>query len=185
MNPSSLKATATSDDWLIRQFETSKLAPGWIGLGLTIAYPIFVWLVHLAAATVLGPLELPFGTARFIGSVVVNGALLGVILAAHAQLYLSAVADLQELRPMLSGEEAEFARLIREVPSLTLPIRWIVTAGGMLGGFAVATLDPTLHELYSHVPRSDPRYLFYLTQNMLFGAFATRLFASEIHMTRA
>jgi len=185
MNRSSPKPTASSPDWLIRQFETSKLSPGWIGLGLAIAYPIFVWFVHMIADAALGPLALPFSPGRFAGSVMVNGALFGLILTGHARLYLGAVSDLQELRPVLPGDDADLTRLMRELPNLSLRVRWIVTAAGMLGGLAVATLDPTLRDLYSHMARSDPRYVVYLAQNMVFGALGTRLFATEVHMTRA
>lgn len=86
---------------------------------------------------------------------------------------------------MLPGGDADFASLARDVPNLSTPLRWLVTIVGMGGGLAVATLDPTLRDLYSHVSRSDPRYLLYVGQNVLFGAVGARLFAAELHMTRA
>lgn len=185
MNRSSPKASARSPDWLIRPFESSKLAPPWLGLGLAIAFSIFVLLVHVLANATIGPVELPFGPARHAGSVLVNGALVGLIFTGHAQLHLGAVSDLQQLRPMLSESDDEFARLKHEFPNLSSRLRWFTTAGGGLGGLAVASLDPTLQQFYAQVAPTDPRYLVYLIQNILFGALGTRLFAAEIHLTRA
>ena len=42
-----------SRDWLLLPFEASRLAPVWIGLGLAIAYPLFVGLVHMLAQALL------------------------------------------------------------------------------------------------------------------------------------
>jgi hypothetical protein len=185
MNRKSPEAIVGSPDWLVRPFESSKLAPAWLGLGVMIAFSMFMWLIHVLAVATVGPLELPFGPARYAGSVLVNGALLGLILTGHAQLNLSAVSDLQQLRPMISGSDEDFARLKQEFPNPSLSVRWLTTAGGGLGGLAVASLDPTLQQLYDHVAPTDPRYLAYLVQNMLFGGLGTRLFAAEIHLTRA
>jgi hypothetical protein len=177
-------ATRRSPDWLIRPFERSRLAPAWLGLGIAIAYPLFVALVHALADALLGPAEIPFGPARFAWTVGVNGALFGVILAGHAHLHRRAVSDLRELAPLLPAD-ADLASLTHDVPNLSAPSRWLATILGLGGGLAIATLDPTLRDLYSQIPRSDPRYLLFVGQNLLFGAVAARLFASEVHMTRA
>ncbi len=55
----------------------------------------------------------------------------------------------------------------------------------MSGGLAAATLDPNLNELYSDIALTDPRYLVYLAQNIVFGALVTRLFAIEVHLARS
>ncbi len=185
MERSPTQAAPPSPDWLIRPFEVSKLAPAWLGLGLAIAWLLIVGLAHAAAHIMIGPAALPFGPARFAWTVVVNAALLGLILAGHAHLYLSAVSDLRRLRPLLPGSDADFERLTHDVPNLSTPIRTLVTIAGMVGGVAVATLDPTLRDLYSHLARADPRYLIFILQNVLFGALGARLIAAEIHMTRA
>ena len=185
MERSPTTAAPPSPDWLIRPFEVSKLAPAWLGLGLAIAWLLIVGLAHTAAHIMIGPAALPFGPARFAWTIVVNAALLGLILAGHAHLYLGAVSDLRRLRPLLPGGNADFERLTRDVPNLSTPIRTLVTIAGMVSGVAVATLDPTLRDLYSHLARADPRYLIFILQNVLFGALGARLFAAEIHMTRA
>jgi hypothetical protein len=178
-------AVQASPDWLIRPFQASKLAPAWLGLGFAVAWVLVVGLVNLAADIVIGPTALPFGPTRFTWNIIVNAALLGFILAGHAYLYLGAISDLRTLRPLLPGDDKDFERLIRELPNLSGPVRALLTIAGAVGGLAVATLDPSLHDLYRNIARSDPRYLVFILQNILFGALGTRLFAAEVHMTRA
>ncbi len=174
-----------SRDWLLLPFEASRLAPVWIGLGLAIAYPLFVGLVHMLAQALLGPADLPLGPVRFAGTHVVDGAFLAVMLAGHAQLHLGAVSDLRELRPLLPVGDADFGRLVRDVANLSPPTRWLATIVGVLLGLWIATQDPVLRERFGQLSGSDPRYLLFVAQNVLFGAFGVRLFAAEVHMTRA
>lgn len=101
MKRSFLGTAVRSPDWLVRPFQASKIAPAWLGLGLAIAYPLFVWFVHVIAAATIGAAELPRGPANFAANVVVMGVLLGLMLAGGAQLYLGAISDLEKLRPML------------------------------------------------------------------------------------
>lgn len=185
MEQSVASANPPSPDWLIRPFEVSRLAPAWLGLGIALAWVLIVWLAHAAANLTIGPAELPFGPTRFAWTTVVNATLLGLILAGHAHLHLCAVSDVRKLRPLLRGDAADFERLTRDVPNLSTPVRTLVTIAGMAGGIAVATLDPTLRDLYSHLPPADPRYVVFVLQNVLFAALGARLFAAEIHMTRA
>ena len=139
MKPLTLETTVRSRDWLVRPFEALNIAPAWLGLGLAISYPLFVWLVHAVAAATIGTVELPRGPANFAANVVVMGVLLGLILAGGAQLYLGAIADLDQLRPMLPVSNDDFARLVRDLPNLSQPVRWFVTVAGMcssLGDFS-------------------------------------------------
>jgi len=176
---------ARSSEWMMRPFERSGLAPWWLGLATTISWLLFAALVHGIAHLAVGPTELPFGPVKFTWSIVVNGVLLGVMLAGHAYLHRGTITDLEQLRPLLPEHDAAFAELVDQVPNLSASLLWLATLGGMAGGLAVATLDPTLRDLYDHIPFSDPRYLFYLIQNMAFGVLGTRLFMTEVHMTRA
>jgi hypothetical protein len=176
---------ARTSDWMIRPFERSGLAPWLLGLAIVIGWLLFAAFVHGIAHLLVGPAELAFGVESFTWSIVVNGVLIGVMLAGHAHLHRGAVSDLRQLRPLLPDDDAAFAELVDHVPNLSVSMLWLATFGGMAGGLAVATLDPTLHDLYEHVPLSDPRYLFYLIQNMAFGVLGTRLFVAEVHMTRA
>ncbi len=185
MERSPTKAAPPSPDWLIRPFEVSKLAPAWLGLGVAIAWLLIVGLAHTAAHIMIGPAALPFSLARFTSTVLLAAALLGLLLAGHAHLYLGAVSDLRRLRPLLPGGDADFERLTRDVPNLSPPTRRLVTIFGIVGGVAVATLDPNLRDLHGHLSRADPRYLIFILQNVLFGTLGFRLFAAEVHMTRA
>jgi hypothetical protein len=180
-----MEAAPPSPDWLIRPFETSKLAPAWLGLGVAISWMLIYALAHTAAHFIVGPAPLPFGPARFAWNIVVNASLLGLILAGQAYLHLGAVSDLRRLRPLLPVGDAEFERLTRDVPNLSTPVRALVTIAGVLGGVAVATLDPALSKVYSDLAPADPRYVLFIVQNVAFGALGTRLFAAEIHMIRA
>jgi hypothetical protein len=185
MDRSPAKAATPSPDWLIRPFEVSKLSPAWLGLGVAIAWLGIVGLADTAAHIMIGPEALPFSPARFASSHVIDAALIGILLAGHAHLYLGAVSDLRRLRPLLPGGDANFERLTREVPNLSTPIRTGVTILGLVGGVAGTTLDPNLRELHGHLAHSDPRYLIFILLNALFGVLGSRLFAGEIHMTRA
>ena len=169
-----------SPDWLIRPFEASRLAPAWLGLGVAIAWTLVLGLVHMVADARLGPMEDPFGW-----TVVVDGAFVGVLLAGHAHLHLRAVSDLHELAPILPGGPTELARLSYDVPNLSTPIRWLATILGAAGGVHIALHDATHTERYSHFAQSDPRYIAFVVQNVIFGAVSSRLGAAEIHMTRA
>jgi len=169
-----------SPDWLIRPFEKSRLAPAWLGLGVAIAWTLLFGLVHTVADTILGPLEEPFGW-----TVVVDGVFVGVLLAGHAHLYLRALSDLHELAPILPGGDTELARLPDELPNLSAPIRWLATIIGAAGGVHMALHDPTLYDRYSQFAQSDPRYIAFLLQNVIFGGISARMIAAEVHMTRA
>lgn len=185
MEHSQIQSSPPSPDWLIRPFERSPLAPGWLGLGVALAWMGAVFAAHFGARALIGPAELPFELTRFIWTLAVNAALLGVILAGQAHLYLGAQSDLRGLRPLLPDDEGEFQQLLVDVPNLSTATRWVLAILGVAGGVAVATLDPTLREIHGHLSVADPRYLMFLLQNVLFGAFGTRLFATEIHLTRA
>ena len=185
MERSPAKAAPPSPDRLIRPFEASKLSPAWLGLCLAIAWLGIVGLTHTVAYIMIGPVALPFSPARFALTHVVDATLIGLLLAGHAHLYLGAVSDLRRLRPLLPGDDTDFERLTRDVPNLSTPIRMGVTILGLVGGVAVAILDPTLYDLNRDLARTDPRYLVFVLQNVLFAVLGSRLCAAEIHMTRA
>jgi hypothetical protein len=185
MERSPTQSTPPSPDWLIRPFEVSKLSPAWLGLVVAMAWVGIAGLVQTAAHFMIGPVALPLSLARFVSTHVVDATLIGLLLAGHAHLYLGAVSDLRRLRPLLPGGDTHFERLTRDVPNLSTPIRIGVTIIGLVGGFQVAIHDPILSERFSHLARSDPRYFLFVLQNVLFGVLSARLFAAEVHMTRA
>ncbi len=166
-------------------FNLSGLALGWLWLGVALAWPLLVVIVHLASGAVLGPASLPFTPARFAWVILANGSLLGMLVAGQAALRRGVEADLRELGPILPsrlGGAGHLENEIADLPKATL-IKAIVL--GMGGGFAMATLDPVLRGLHDDLSAVDPRYLLFVVQNLLFGALGFRLFATEIHMTRA
>lgn len=121
------------------------------------AETLFVGLVHLVAEVTVGPVGLPFGPAGFAWTVVVNGAVLGLIVAGHAHLHPGALSDLTKLRRILPCDDAGFAKLRERVPNLSTPVRFGATILGVAGGLAVATLDPTLRHLYDEISPGDTR----------------------------
>jgi hypothetical protein len=181
----SLEAAERSPDWVIRFIQRSKITPTQLGLCVAILYPIVVGIIHIVGNMTMGPVELARGALNFAGNVTVNGALAGLLLAGRAQLYFTAIADLHQLRPTLSGGDEAFAHLVRNLPNLTRTARWWTTILGIIGGLAVATLDPSLVEFYRNFAPADPRFLTYLVANALFGALVSRLFATEVHLARA
>ena len=132
MERSATDTAPLSPDWLIRPFELSMLAPAWLGLGFAIAWLGIVGLAHTAAHIMIGPAALPVSLARFASTFLLDAALLGLLLAGHAHLYLGAVSDLHRLRPLLPDGDADFERLTREVPSLARPTRTAVTIIGIV-----------------------------------------------------
>jgi hypothetical protein len=179
------EAASLSPDWLIRPFERSSVAPIPLAVGVGIAWLLLVALVHAMAHVLVGPARLPFDATRFVWTMVVDATLIAALLAGHAHLYLKAASDLRELRPLLSESGQDVARLTREVRDLSTSIRAAVTLVGIACGLAVVVLDPKLRGLYADLPASDPRYLVFVAQNVIFGVLGARLFAAEVHMTRA
>ena len=59
MPQSSFGAAQRSPDWLVRPFERSNLAPGWLGLGLAIAWTLSLGIIHTIARYTIDPPELP------------------------------------------------------------------------------------------------------------------------------
>jgi hypothetical protein len=168
----------------VRPFERSNLAPGWLGLGLAIAWTLSLGFIHTIARYTIDPAELPFGAAWINWTSTVDGAILGLLLWGNAHLHLGVVADIHELRPVLPERDAPFVNLANDIRNLSASTRWMVTIAGIAGGFAAA-LDPNLRDLHNHLSRTDPRYVIFVVQNLLFGVLGTRLFATEVHMTRA
>jgi len=159
--------------------------PVWIGIGIASAWPLVVALTYGVASVSFGPERLPFAPARFFSNILVNGILLGIVVGGHVALKRGVAADLHQLRPILPDDCEDLAGLTNEIAQLSAPVRRFATAAGLIGGFCVATLDPTLRDLYAYLSRTDPRYLIFVVQNILFAVLGTRLFATEIHMTRA
>jgi hypothetical protein len=62
--------------------------------------------------------------------------------------------------------------------------RWEVRPR-LLCGLALATFDPGLRDLKGHLSQWDPRYIVFITQNVLSAVLVTQLFATELHMTGA
>jgi hypothetical protein len=185
MEQSPTQAARPSPDWLIRPFEMSKLAPAWLGLCAAIAWLLLVGIAYSTAYFIFDPSGTPFDPTRFTRTHLLDAVLLGLLLAGHAHLSLGAVSDLRRLRPLLPESDADFERLTRDVPNLSTPLRTLVTIGCFVGGVATATNDPTLTAVYSQLSFLDPRYMIFILQNGLFGALGARMFAAEIHMTRA
>jgi len=168
-----------------RPIEALPLQPAWLGLGLAMSWIAIVVLAYAVAHVAIGPVDLPMSAVPFVWTVLVNATLIGVVLGGHAHLHQKARSDLETLRPLLPDDGAAFERLLVDVPNLAPSTRWAMTLGGMIGGIAVATLDPNLREVNRHLSASDPRYVVFLLQNVLFGVLGARLVAAEIHMTRA
>lgn len=184
---SNLSHVSTSGSrWLpVTRIAAAKPTPLVIWLGVTSMWPVVVALVHLGAEWALGPVDLPFPPARFAWTALATGSLLGTLAACRAALRAGALADLHELRPILPVRGAKARSLELEIVDVSPVTRRWVTGVGLAGGLAMATLDPFLKGLYEHVATTDPRYVFFVLQNMLLGVLGTRLGASEVHMTRA
>jgi hypothetical protein len=166
-------------------FPLSTLPPAQQWLGVILAWPALVFAVYLASNHFLGPAPLSLTGGQFAWTVLTNGCLIGLLLAGHAALQRGVAPDLRELEAILPPVDQQCSHLERRVARLSSSNSGLATALGIAGGAAVATLDPELRQLYSQLSASDPRHLLFLLQNVLVGALGARLFATEVHMTRA
>jgi hypothetical protein len=184
VNSSSEVAARPSGRRFLRLEDFSR-RPGSLGLAVAAAWVLLVALVHSVAAYAIGPALLPFGPGQFAWTILVNGALLGLVVAGHASLKLGVTEDLRTLRAILPSNGENLDGLADRLANIPHPRRFIATFTGAVCGLSVATLDPTLRDLHTNLSPFDPRYVLFLTQNILFAALWARLFALEVHMTRA
>ncbi len=161
------------------------LGPGWLGLGVSVAWLLYVAFAHWLANQMFGPKPLPFGPAHYAWNMLVNAALLGFVVGGAASLKRSVGEDLRELQPILPNNGETLESVEHRIGTHSRRVGFLATLVGVISGVAVATLDPRLRDLYGHLSLFDPRYITFVTQNILFAVFLTRLFVSEIHMTRA
>ena len=167
-----------------RRFDPS-FSPIRLGMAIALAWPLFVAFSHAVANQTHGPQPLPFAPTRVAWTILVTGTLMGLVLGGHASLKKAVAEDLRKLRPILPAGSEDLEHLGDEIANVSPRIRWFATLVGLLGGVAVATLDPTLRELHRHLAPFDPRYVAFIVQNILFASLGARLFATEVHMTRA
>lgn len=167
-----------------RPIEALPVHPAWLGLAVGLSWLTIVALAYGIAHIAIGPARLTMSVMPFAWTVLVNATLVGIIVGGHAHLHRMARADLASLRPLLPDDDASFERLLVDIPNLAPSTRRLLTLCGVIGGVAVATLDPNLRDVNRYFSSTDPRYLVFLGQNVLFGVLGTRLFAAEIHLTR-
>jgi len=163
----------------------SRLALGWLWLGVVIVWLVVAAITHGLAELAIGPAQLPFATSRFVWTMIANGSLLGVLIAGHIALQRGVATDLRALAPALSLAPEALGELEIEIARAPRLWRAGALALGVAGGLAMATLDPALRGLHPDLSAYDPRYLLFVGQNMLFAAMSVRLFVTEVHMTRA
>ncbi len=159
--------------------------PGWLGLAVAVAWPLVVAIVYSGAERAIGPVRLPFSSTHFVWGTVVNSLLFGLIVGGEASLKQGVAEDLRRLRRILPAGGQVPDSLANDIANLSRTIRRLVTIIALLGGVCVATLDPSLRDLYGHLSGFDPRYLLFVIQNVLFAVLGARLFATDVHMTRA
>jgi hypothetical protein len=170
-------------DWTLRPFAATSRSPLWIALALSAAW-VAASLVVLGLALALGfPREQVFTADSAFGSALVTAALFGYMPAALAYLHRGVGRDLAELRPCLAGPDADVDALAAELCSP----RGLCLAGalGAVVGVAIALFDPVLEQAYRGASRLDPRFLWFVAGNAILIFLGARLFATELHMTRA
>lgn len=161
--------------------------PSPVRLGLTamVAWLLLVVIVDGLARFALGPVRLPMEPGRFVWTVFVNAALLGLLLGGHEALRRGVRFDLDRLAGILPPNEGAHEQGARVIAPLSAPVRAAVVLVGVAGGFALVLADPAGRHLYDHVPFYDPRYVLFVAQNVLFSMLWLRLIATEIQLTRA
>jgi hypothetical protein len=176
---------ARSGDLLLRLFEATDLAPGWIGLAIGLAWVAATWGVS-ALAALLGdtsPVNAPRGGLGWGPWII--GAIIGYIPVAYAHLHRGAQRDLSDLRPVLRCTAADFEAQRVELGPPARWVRWLATGLGALLGLGIAFFDPAINMAYRELGLLDPRFLWFELQNAAFVALGVRMGAAEIRMTRA
>lgn len=173
-------------DWTLRPFTATGRSPLWIGLAIAVVYVAITESVGwLALALGFAPVGNALPAAVGLGSTLAAAALMGFLPTANAYLHRGAARDLLELRPCLHGTNEEFEQFALEVESPPLALlRWVGVLGLIAGGLN-ALYDPVLREFYADTSRFDPRFIWFVVQNAIQMFLGARLFATEVHMTRA
>jgi hypothetical protein len=172
-------------DLTLWPYASTRRSPLWIGLAIAL---VFVALsVGLQEFMVfLGSEPLSFFSAEVrIGSLIINGLLLGYIPTANALLHRGVERDLRELRPVLRRSEDEFQELLAETTAVPSGTLWLATGIGLGVGAAMASLDPQIRQAYPGASGLDPRFLWLLLHNAVVVALGLRLFVTETHVSRA
>jgi hypothetical protein len=166
-------------------YEGTHRSPVWIGLAIALVFVIVTVGLH-ESMTFFGaqPLRL-FSVEARIGSLLINGLLLGYIPTANALLHRGVERDLRDLRPVLRRSEEEWQQLLSETTAVPSPALWLATGIGLCVGAGMASLDPVIRGAYSGLSVLDPRFLWLLLHNSVVMALGLRLFATEAYLSRA
>ena len=166
-------------------YTRTERSPLWIGLGIAFVFVILTIGLH-EALIFFGYEPIRFSSAEVtIGSLLINGLLLGYIPTANALLHRGVERDLRELRPVLRRSEDEWQELLSETTTVPSAALWLATGIGLGVGAGMASLDPGIQENYSGISVLDPRFLWLLLHTMVVMALGLRLFVTEAHVSRA
>jgi hypothetical protein len=166
-------------------YTSTHRSPVWIGLTIALVSVIVTLALH-ESMVFFGsePLRFP-SAAVMIGSLLINGLLLGYIPTANAFLYRGVERDLRELRPVLRGSENEWQKLLSETTAVPSAVLWLAACIGLGVGAGMTSLDPGIRQTHSGISVVDPRYLWLLLHNMVVMALGLRLFVTEAYVSRA
>jgi hypothetical protein len=183
--------TSTCDEWAPRSrkdfifwpYESTGWPPIGVGLAIGATYALGTVATHYLAG-VLG--HIPSDLSEYLNpSILINAGLLAYLPTAYVALCRGAEQDLRDLRPVLRCGEPEFQRLVEEASSQPPRSRAVATIVGAAIGFCVAVFDPQIKTLHEDLSALDPRYLWFLFQNIAVVGLGTRLGAVDVYISRA
>lgn len=169
-------------DWTLRPFLATGISPLWVGLGLAIAVTAVSQLYRLAFGA-----SLPgrwFFADTYFWLDLLNGVLLAYVPTALTYLRRGRLRDLQELRPALDCDDAEYLRLAEQA---LCPPRRRLAASGLAGGILLGMapiIDPGFWE-GPRPPITDPLMLLFVVRSAATGWLGGHAFASELTATLA
>jgi hypothetical protein len=159
------RAEPPSTDWTLRGFANARTPLLWIGVVFAAAFLVASLVIRIG----LGEFTLRFWSSPYFWLDVLNSALFAYAPVATTSLRRGRLRDLHELRSVLRGDEASFARL--EADTVSVPPRRLA-ASGLIGALLIGTmpaLDPSFWPGGRPENPLDPMMLFFVIRSAATG----------------
>lgn len=175
---------ASPKTWSLRIFAAVPLSPIWVGTGIGLG----IFLLYLAYSAAFGS---SIGTLRGVavvnpwGAQLILALMIGFAPTISVYTIRGSLADLEELRPILTCSDAEYAELRRGIT--TFDPAAIRITGAIFAAAAViwATTDSDLWTGGQRPPLTDPSFLWLAFINALSFWMTSRAIRIEITLARA
>jgi hypothetical protein len=167
------RAAPPITDWTLRPFEATRLPPVAVGLVLVVIFVV---------ASVATRLWLGLAASPYFWPDILNGALFAYVPTMVAYLRRGVLRDLEELRPVLTLDDAGHAAAAARATCVDLRV---LTLYGVIGALLLSLMplfDPALWPGGEPPPWSAPSMLFLVVRHAAIGWVAGHAIATEANM---